>query len=128
MKQELIDYLNSILYYKGKGAINGIWETWKEKLQDEEVPPFIQFNKPIGQVQKNYGWLRVRYYHNSEEDTLKYGHEFCIERYIPSYCEVSTVFEGWLNNTEELKLILNCVGLDSQLMFISKAEYGILDH
>lgn len=111
MKEELINYLNSILYYKGRGVNNGMWESWKEK--DIENPPTISTTKPIGQ--KDYGWFRVYYYYNSPEDTLKYGHEFCIERYIPSHCEEARVFEGWVQNVEELKLILTCVGLPDNL-------------
>lgn len=123
-KENLIGFLNSILYYKGRGANNGVWETWEGK---EENPPTISLSKPISQEQKDYGWIRVYYFYNNEEDTEKWGHEFKVERYIPSHCEEASVFEGWIQDEEEFKLILNSVGLPVDKLYSCKSEYGILD-
>lgn len=110
IKNEYTDFLDSVLYYKGRGANNGDWNSWKEK--GTRTDNYITFTKPHSY--KTGGHALVRYYYN-EYPELYSGHEFKIEMWINSYCEWYDVFEGWVDSIDELKTIFKCVGIPLNL-------------
>lgn len=105
-KEEIIEFLGSVLYYKGRGANNGVWESWKSKKEIGDN--FINLPKPHSW--KTLGHIRLWYYTNEYPDDY-IGHEIKVDIYLNSYCEFFPMFEGWVDNIEELKTIFKCIGV-----------------
>ena len=53
----------------------------------------------------------VLIYSNRYPENKKYGVEMKIEMYMWGYQSEETVFQGWIENIEQLKVICNAVGL-----------------
>lgn len=106
INNEYTEFLDSILYYKGRGANNGVWESWVDKFKMSYEIPFIDLNKPL--FWKTYGQVRILYYINEYPDLFT-GNEFHIEIYTDS--EWHDVFRGWVDSLDELKIIIKCVGI-----------------
>jgi hypothetical protein len=105
-KEELIQFLNSFLFYKGRGANNGVWGSFKGK---EEGSPFLDLLKPHSW--KTFGQAKIYYYINEYPESYD-GHEIRIELRLNSYLEWDTVFEGWIDTLDEFKTILKCIGIN----------------
>ena len=110
IKNEYTNFLDSILYYKGRGANNGVWESWEGEEDESEM---IHLSKPHSW--KDRGKIRVYYFMNEYPDLFT-GHEFHIEMYITSYCEFYDMFEGWVDTLDELKTICKCVGIPDSIV------------
>jgi hypothetical protein len=105
IKNEFTDLLDSFLYYKGRGANNGVWESFTK----EDKYSMIELLKPHSW--KTLGKIRILYFINEYPEEYT-GYEFHIEIYLNSDCEFYTMFEGWVDSTEELKTILKCIGIN----------------
>ena len=105
IKNEYTDFLDTFLHYKGRGANNGQWESWKDKEHEYDT---IELLKPHSW--KTIGKVRLLYYINEYPEEYQ-GHEFHIEVWLNSYCEFYTMFEGWVDSLDELKIILKCIGI-----------------
>lgn len=99
------EFLDSILYYKGRGSNNGVWESWEGK---EDESHFTELTKPHSW--KTSSKIRIYYYINEYPELFK-GDEFKIEFYITSYCEWENICEVWVDSLDELKTIIKCVGI-----------------
>jgi len=111
MKEQIINFLTneSVLFYKGRGANNGIWESWKGKEETMcDNAQWVHLTKPHSWNDSAH--IRVYYYINQYPEYWQ-GHEIKIEMNILSYCEWETVFEGWIDNVDELKQIFKFVGI-----------------
>lgn len=103
IKNEYTEFLDSILYYKGRGGTNGVWESW-------EKDKYTYFELTVPHSWKTTGKAQIYYYINEHPD-LYSGHEFKIDIWLNSYCEFYTMFEGWVDSLDELKTIIKCVGI-----------------
>lgn len=104
-KEKFIEFLNEVLYFKGRGANNGVWESYKGK---EEGSRFIDLLRPHSW--KTLGKVRIYYYVNEYPDDFT-GHEFKIDIMLNSYCEWEPMFEGWIEQVVGLEFIFNCLGI-----------------
>lgn len=109
MKEQIKEFLGRYLYYKGRGANNGVWESWEGKGEDAEL------NAPFRKLAKPHSWktlakIRVYYFIN-EYPGIWSGHEIKIEMKLNSYLEWDSVFEGWVDDVDELILIFKTVGI-----------------
>jgi len=105
IENEITEVLDSILYYKGRGANNGVWESWEG---DEESSSFSDILVPHSW--KTAGRIRIFYYINEYPQDYQ-GHEIRIEMRLLSYSDWDTVFEGWVKSSNQLRTILECVGV-----------------
>lgn len=109
MKEQIIKFLNENLIYKGRGANNGVWESWPGKREEDEFnASFVELTKPHSW--KTLGKIRVYYYIN-EYPELFSGHELSIQIALNSYLEWDTFFEGWVDDIDQLKLVFKMVGI-----------------
>lgn len=81
------------------------FNTW-EKGKEKEI---IHSKKPHGD--KDMISASVLIYSNRYPENVKYGVEMKIEMYMWGYQSKETVFQGWVENIEQLKVICNAVGL-----------------
>lgn len=107
IKNWVTDFLDRNFYYKGRGANNGQWDSFED---EDNKGYFLELAKPHSW--KTLAHIRVRYYTQEYEQYKDCGHEITIEMYLNSYCTFDTVFEGWVENIEELKTIFKCLGID----------------
>lgn len=105
INNEYTEFLDSILYYKGRGANNGVWESWVDKDHQYDT-----FELTVPHSWKTIGKAQIWYYINEYPNDYS-GHEFKIDIYLNSYCEFFTMFEGWVDSLDELKTIIKCVGI-----------------
>ena len=81
------------------------FNTW-EKGKEKEI---IHSKKPYGD--KDMISVSVLIYSNRYPENVKYGVEMKIEMYMWGYQSEEPVFQGWVENIEQLKVICNAVGL-----------------
>ena len=99
------EFLSTKLYYKGRGANHGQWESF------EKEESFIELIKPHSW--KTLGMIRLFYYINEYPELFK-GHEIKIEIKLNS-CDWDTVFEGWVDNITDLKNVLKYIGIPDNI-------------
>jgi hypothetical protein len=78
------------------------WEKGKEKHQ-------LDSKKPHGD--KNSISANVLVYSNRYKENEKYGVEIKIEMYMWGYQSQEIVFRGWIEDINQLKIIIKSVGL-----------------
>lgn len=81
------------------------FNTW-EKGEEKKI---IHSKKPHGD--KDMISASIFIYSNRYSENKEYGVEMKIEMYMWGYQSEETVFQGWVENIEQLKVICNAVGL-----------------
>ncbi len=123
---EYTEFLNSVLYYVGRGTNNRQWTSFGPNILLNRTFKLI---KPIRHNTR--AKVRIVYYHNAVRhfDIMgtflspkqvtsmihDYGHEFKLELFLPDQNKWDTFFEGWVDSVDELKTIFKCVGIPLNL-------------
>ena len=106
LQEDIFNYFTSRedFYFHGYTG-TFFFNTWK-KGKEKEI---IHSKKPHGD--KDMISASVLIYSNRYPENKKYGVEMKIEMYLWGYQSEETVFQGWIENIEQLKVICNAVGL-----------------
>jgi hypothetical protein len=106
LQEDVFNYFNSRDDFNFHGYTGTFffrtWEKEKDKYQ-------IDSKKPHGD--KGSISATICIYSNRYPENEKYGVEMKIEMYMWGYQSEETVFQGWVENIDQLKIICNAVGL-----------------
>jgi|SRR5690606_13721612 len=106
LQEDVFNYFNSRddFYFHGYSG-TFFFRTWKKGDEKHQ----IESKKPHGD--KNSISATIYIYSNRYPENEKYGVEMKIEMYMWEYQSEETVFQGWVENIDQLKIICNAVGL-----------------
>jgi hypothetical protein len=106
LQEDVFNYFNSRGDFHFHGYTGTFffrtWEKGKDKHQ-------IDSKKPHGDKDSISATIYI--YSNRYHENEKYGVEMKIEMYMWGYQSEETVFQGWVENIDQLKIICNAVGL-----------------
>jgi hypothetical protein len=106
LQEEVFNYLSSleIFYFKGYTG-TFFFQTWEKGQEKFPITSIV----PHGE--KNNISATIYLYSNRIKENEKYGVEIKIEMYMWGFQSEEPVFQGWVTNIDELKIILKAVGL-----------------
>lgn len=104
LQEQVFNYFNDRVgfHFNGRTAATIFFNSWK-KNEDRYI---IDLKKPQGD--DTSASISVFIYLTSDKE---YGIELKIEMFLWKYQTEEVVFQGWVENIEQLKIIMNAVGL-----------------
>lgn len=97
-------YSRNDFYFHGH-TTTFFFQTWEKGGEKKQ----IESKKPHGDKYNISATVYI--YSNRYPENKKYGVEIKIEMYMWGYQSEEPVFQGWVENIEQLKVICNAVGL-----------------
>lgn len=106
LQEDVFNYFDDRDDFHYHGNTGTFWFSSWEKGKDKHI---IRSKKPHGD--KDSISATVMIYSNRYPENEKFGVEMRIEMYMWGYQTEEIVFQGWIENIDQLEVICNSVGL-----------------